>query len=202
MTSGRPSAYPAVMSVSAADVAAALRRRHPGLPSLKLHKLLYYCQGHHLATFGRPLFDEAISAWDLGPVVGSLWRSERENGPAGAARELGEAELNTVGYVISRYGALTGRDLIHLTHSEDPWRLADAGRPAHTSVRIELSWIEQYFRAAGRDDADEEMVLDAAAVREWLQGAGSNRDRADPTDDASELAQRVADLRARMGPSG
>jgi uncharacterized phage-associated protein len=38
----------------------------------KLHKLLYYCQGHHLATFGLPLFDESISAWDMGPVVGTL----------------------------------------------------------------------------------------------------------------------------------
>jgi hypothetical protein len=37
------------MVVSAHDVAAALRARLPDLPTKKLHKLLYYCQGHHLA---------------------------------------------------------------------------------------------------------------------------------------------------------
>jgi uncharacterized phage-associated protein len=44
------------MAVSARDVAAALRERLPALGKVKLHKLLYYCQGHHLATFGVPLF--------------------------------------------------------------------------------------------------------------------------------------------------
>ncbi len=53
----------------------------------------------------------------MGPVVGSLWYQERESGVTGAAASLSEAELNTVGYVISRYGALTGADLEHLTRS-------------------------------------------------------------------------------------
>lgn len=201
MTDEGQSSYAVVMAVSVADVAAALRLRHPGLPIVKLHKLLYYCQGHHLATFGRPLFDDVISAWDLGPVVGSLWYAEKKNGPGGSPGGLGVAELNTIGYVISRYGALTGRDLIHLTHSEDPWRLADAGRPAHTSVRIEPSWIEQYFRAAERDDSDDGIVLDAAAVREWLGGAEQRGDAA-PTDDAAELSRRITDLRARVRRNG
>lgn len=65
------------MSVSARDVAAALRERLPGLPAKKQHKLLYYCQGHHLVATGEPLFTETISAWDMGPVVGTLWYEER-----------------------------------------------------------------------------------------------------------------------------
>src|SRR5947207_14369309 len=105
------------MRVSAHDVAVVLRERLPGLPVKKLHKLLYYCQGHHLAAFGEPLFGETISAWDMGPVVGTLWKQEKDGEPApvparagagvgvGAAR-LSEAELNTVGYVVSRYGGL------------------------------------------------------------------------------------------------
>lgn len=71
---------------SAHDVAIELRRRLPGLGVKKLHKLLYYCQGHHLATFGRPLFNETISAWDMGPVVGALWFAEKEaSSPSGTA---------------------------------------------------------------------------------------------------------------------
>ncbi|HEY6595845.1 MAG TPA: type II toxin-antitoxin system antitoxin SocA domain-containing protein [Asanoa sp.] len=60
------------MRVSAHDVAAVLRARQPALGTKKLHKLLYYCQGHHLAAFGSPLFAESIGAWDMGPVVESL----------------------------------------------------------------------------------------------------------------------------------
>jgi len=50
---------------------------------------------------------------------------------------MNEAQLNTVGYVLSRYGSLTGQDLEHLTLGEEPWQLADSGRrpgkSAHTS---------------------------------------------------------------------
>src|SRR3712207_5542810 len=72
------------MAYRAADVAAEIRARLGGVPVKKLHKLLYYCQGHHLAATGQPLFSESVSAWDMGPVVGQLWKSEQELGPAEA----------------------------------------------------------------------------------------------------------------------
>jgi uncharacterized phage-associated protein len=190
--------YAAPMPVSAHDVAAELRRRHPGLPTVKLHKLLYYCQGHHLATFGVPLFTESISAWDMGPVVGGLWYAERAGHPADPATSLDEAGLNTVGYVLSRYGALSGRDLYHLTHSEAPWRLADAGRSPGTSVRIPTSSIEGYFRSAAGPDEDEETVLDGGVVAEWLKDAARTRDAAGPPDKPEDLVARLNDLRSRV----
>src|SRR6478672_6500991 len=88
------SGYASGMTFHAGDVAAALRARLPRLPTKKLHKLLYYCQGHHLATMGVPLFTESISAWDMGPVVGPLWKAEDELGPAAPSAELDEAALN------------------------------------------------------------------------------------------------------------
>lgn len=123
-------------NIQAHYVAAELRRRLPGVGVKKLHKLLYYCQGHHLATFDEPLFNESISAWDMGPVVGQLWRSEKDHGIATADAVLDEAVLNTVGYVVSRYGALTGNDLERLTHSEDPWIDADSKRDKGGTIRI------------------------------------------------------------------
>jgi uncharacterized phage-associated protein len=156
------------MTFRAADVAAVLRGRVPQLPRKKLHKLLYYSQGHHLAAFGRPLFAESISAWDMGPVVGSLWKAEQASEPSGVAVELDEAALNTVGYVLSRYGRLTGRDLELLSHAEDPWKRADAMRPTKGSVRIEQAWLTEYFAA----DADEDDPFpDSGAVAGWLSGA-------------------------------
>jgi Antitoxin SocA-like, Panacea domain len=104
----RAHAYSRSMALSARDVAAALRERLPSVPTKKLHKLLYYAQGHHLAVFGTPLFDESISAWDMGPVVGSLWYGEKQGQVDGDSSRLDETALNSVGYVVSRYGRLTG----------------------------------------------------------------------------------------------
>src|SRR5918998_5536593 len=112
------------MTASVHDVAAALRERLPGVGNKQLHKLLYYCQGHHLAGFGMAIFSENIYAWDMGPVVASLWREERYQDPRPEPHVLTEAELNTIGYVVSRYGGLSGNDLERLTHSEDPWLTA------------------------------------------------------------------------------
>lgn len=70
---------------------------------------------------------------------------------------------------MSRYGSLTGNDLINLSHSEKPWQTADAFRGAGEKVTIRLDWIRDYFRTEGaRDAGDEEYPLDAEVVQAWL----------------------------------
>jgi len=176
--------------VSAHDVAAELRRQLPGLPTKKLHKLLYYCQGHHLTALGEPLFTETISAWDMGPVVGNLWYAEGQRTVADGEEILTEAQLNTIGYVLSRYGALSGKDLENLTHSEMPWQRADQGRRPAGSARIELEWIKEYFDASNGEE-DDEIPLDAAAVAEWLQDADTRRAQPSRRDTIEELLARL-----------
>ena len=188
-----PTPYSLPVPVTAHAIAAELQARRPGLGKLALHKLLYYCQGHHLATFDRPLFDEAISAWDHGPVVGEVWYAQNRGTKPPASPELGEAQLNTIGYVLSRYGGLSGQDLMHLTHSEDPWRLANASRKPGTSNRIEQSWIRQYF-LADRDDQDD-VVLDTAQVEALLSDAASRRDIPGRPDDPAKIEERIRKLR-------
>jgi uncharacterized phage-associated protein len=171
--------------VSARDVAAALRERLPALSQTKEHKLLYYCQGHHLATFDEPLFREAVSAWDLGPVVGEFWHAENEGELPGSADALNEAELNTVGYVVSRYGKLTATDLVKLTHAEDPWQTANRNRRPKTSVRIRNEWMRDYFRENLTDDSA--TPLDSDAVTRWLDEAAVERaDRPEPQPDTRD----------------
>ncbi len=178
--------------MSAHHVAAELRRRIPGLPIKKLHKLLYYCQGHYLATFDEPMFRETISAYDMGPLVAKLWWAER-NGeiPDPTPIEV-ESLLNTIGYVVSRYGALSGRDLENLTHSEAPWQRADTHRRPGESVRIELDWIKEYFRFAAADDEGNEPALDSNALTAWLRGAGSVLPTDPAFDSRDELLARLA----------
>jgi uncharacterized phage-associated protein len=186
--------YPRPVPLSVHTVAAEFRSRQPAMGVVKMHKLLYLGQGHHLAAFDRPLFAETISAWDNGPVVGELWYREDRRLEAPPLTVLGEAELNTIGYVMSRYGALTGRDLVHLTHSEDPWRRADVDRKPGTSRPIPSAWIREYFLA---DFGDDDIVLDSAQVRAWLSDAAQQRDTAGPRDEPGRIAARIRELSGR-----
>lgn len=160
---------------TAREIAIELRKRLPGLHTKKLHKLLYYCQGHHLANFGAPLFVEPISAWDMGPVVGGLWRAEKEGMTSPAEQLHDEAVLNTVGYVISRYGALSGSDLERLAHSEDPWLRANEGRPDNGSVKIQTEWIQEFFSQADSSDDDSGAEPDSDTISAWLLKSSPNR---------------------------
>ncbi len=159
------------MPISAHDVAAVIRSRLPHVGAVKLHKLLYYCQGHHLAAFDEPLFSESISAWDMGPVVGTF-RYEDQAGlkPEGEVK-LTEAQLNTIGYVVSRYGKMTGRELAIMTHGEAPWNRANEGRPENGSAPIRQEWIKEYFKAAEAADRQDEMPFDPAQVAELVAAA-------------------------------
>ncbi|MCT9932484.1 DUF4065 domain-containing protein [Planotetraspora sp. A-T 1434] len=172
------------MPASAHAIAAELRQRQPGMGVKKLHKLLYYAQGHHLAAFGRPLFRESVSAWDMGPVVGQLWGAEKYGEPVEAQPGLGEAELNTIAYVVSRYGGLTAKDLENLTHSEDPWQRANVDREPGGKARIELEWMQEFF--ASQVDGEDEPQPDPADLARLVEGALQRRDqprRADSMED-------------------
>jgi uncharacterized phage-associated protein len=173
------------MTVSAHDVAAVLRERLPDLPTLKLHKLLYYAQGFHLAAVGAPLFAEPVLAWDKGPVVGSLWQAERNVAAPPPRRALTDGQLNIVDYVISRYGRLSGVDLMHTTHAEAPWRTANEGRPAGGSVQIRNEWMRDYFLAEPHDEG--EMWFAPGKVAELTAGAAERRRGLEEVDDNDGL---------------
>ncbi len=145
------------MTLSARDVAAALRDRRPGLPAKKLHTLLYYCQGHHLAAFDEPLFSETISVWDTGPVVGKLGYAEEQGDVPKVHREMNEAQLNTIGYVLSRYGALTGQG------SADDNVLLDTA-----SVTLWLQGAEKRHEDLVRPDRREEIMARLEELRARL----------------------------------
>ena len=177
------------VTVSASDVAAVLWSRLPGLSTTRLHTLLYYCQGHHLATFGRPLFREGITARDVGPVVVGLWHGEQRGVSAPSTADLTEAELNTVGHVLSRYSELTEERLRHLARSSSPWRQADAARSAGRPARIEPEWMRVHFTADAAAEAGP--TLDAAAVADWLRDAGARRAEPRRVDSREELRRRL-----------
>jgi hypothetical protein len=93
-----------------------------------------------------------------------------------------------VGYVVSRYGRLSGRDVEILSHAEDPWQRAGRSRRPGESVRIELEWMRDYF-AAGDDD--DEIAIDSEVVSQWLAGAGERSQRPAAPGDPQRLRARL-----------
>jgi uncharacterized phage-associated protein len=170
------------MAVSAHDLARELREQLPGVGVKKLHKLLYLSQGHHLAWFGQPLFNESLHAYDMGPVVDRLWRDEKA-GRSVLPIELDEAAVNTILYVVSRYGALTGSDLEILSHGQKPWQIADEARHAGDSAIIEPAVMRSYFEQADLDEEtpwpDDNTVRDALARSVERQTAPASVDDID-----------------------
>ena len=129
---------------SAHDVARELRLRLPAAGDVKIHKLLYYCQGWHLALTGRRLFRETIEAWTNGPVVADLWHDERKQRPRPPEQPLDGLALATIGFVLSHYGGLHGVELIRLTHSERPW-LDVAERDTWVSDEVKVDALRAFF---------------------------------------------------------
>jgi len=181
------------MPASAHDVAAAIRRRLPGVALLKLHKLLYFCQGHHLAWFGEPLFVESLQAWNHGPVVAEVWLAEHYNEPPEVVNDLDNGQLNTVGYVISRYGTNTGHDLEIFTHHEGPWeeayRRESGDRDRHT---IFVDSLRAFFlEVHATDHAEDEFEPDPEALAAFLAGAHERREQPAAPDTRESLLARL-----------
>jgi uncharacterized phage-associated protein len=176
------------MAVSAHDVAREMRALLPGVGDKKLHKLLYLSQGHHLAWYDQPLFIDAIHAYDMGPVVDRIWRDEKAGRDVSPVA-LDEAAINTLLYVVSRYGGLTGRDLEILSHWQTPWMTADRARRAGGSDVLLPHVMKEYFTRADQDEETPWPTDDTVAAA--LRGASERRSQAAVVDDVDRLRSRA-----------
>ncbi|MBK5224759.1 MAG: DUF4065 domain-containing protein [Acidimicrobiia bacterium] len=182
-------------AVSAHDIAAELRRRLRSPGVVKIHKLLYYCQGLHLAWTGRPMFAERIEAWVNGPVVADLWTDEKHGRARPDPHELDADALATIEHVLGRFGSMSGKELIRLTHAESPWRdLSESEDPfTFGNPIISNEALVEWFGADG-DVADHEAEVARLRARSDIYTFESRPPSA-------ALVARVAKVR-REGPTG
>lgn len=121
-------------SVRVFDVAAYILEKLGSMTTMKLQKLVYYCQAWSLVWDEKPLFEEKIEAWANGPVVRKLFDYHRgsyelSSIPIGNSRLLNQVERDTIDVVLDYYGDRSSQWLIDLTHHEDPWKHARKGLP-------------------------------------------------------------------------
>lgn len=141
--------------VSVFDVATYILKKI-GRPcsTMKLHKLLYYCQAWNLVWEEKPLFKEPIEAWANGPVVRSLFAYHRgifelsyREFSIGNENLLTAQQKENVDSVLDFYGNKSAQWLIDQTHIEDPWVNARKGlEPGERgSVAISLDSMLNYY---------------------------------------------------------
>jgi len=133
---------------------------------LKLQKLVYYCEGWHLAYFERSLIPENFEAWVHGPVVRSLWdhyklrgnmfqtqfymrKEDAEKIRIYATHRLNPEQIEMIGNVMEEYGDKSAYHLESLSHSEPPWREARNGydQSERSEVIISRGTMKRYYQS-------------------------------------------------------
>ncbi|MGD9576708.1 MAG: Panacea domain-containing protein [Syntrophorhabdus sp.] len=121
------------------------------ITNLKMQKLLYYAHAWHLANFHKPLFADRIEAWDLGPVIPSLYHDYKKYGGApirykviGKEHERFSSEqLDYLQAFYDRFIRFSAHELVNMSHNEQPWKTAFRSR----TKLIDDDSMEQYYSA-------------------------------------------------------
>ncbi|MGP5039676.1 Panacea domain-containing protein [Corynebacterium variabile] len=125
------------------------------LDTVKLQKLVYYCQGWTLARDHAPLYNNSIENWKFGPVVPDLYRTHAGEislpsnfqFPPGMG-DLTPAQRSTIDFVVANYGGINTFKLANMTHrTGEPWHRVtnDEHNPGLGHV-IGQDIIEEFFR--------------------------------------------------------
>lgn len=142
------------MPVSAHDVAAYILERKGRMTTMKLQKLLYYCQAWSLVWHEKPLFHEKIEAWANGPVVREVYEKHKGQFEVrtwrhGESTNLNTRQMKAINSVLDFYGDKPSQWLSDLTHREDPWRDARNGLApgVRGSKEITLASMLEYYES-------------------------------------------------------
>lgn len=114
------------------DVAAYILEHKGNITTMKLQKLVYYCQAWSLVWDEEPIFEERIEAWANGPVSPDLYNLHRgkfrvARWRKGNTGNLTKDQRETIEAVLSFYGDKPSQWLSDLTHQERPWKDARIG---------------------------------------------------------------------------
>lgn len=117
-------------TITAEEIAGFLQKNVGISSNLKIQKLLYFIYSKILILTGNKLFNEPIQAWDYGPVVPEVYSSFKWNELPSPNILLNKLVMNkqreviieSIEYILKKYGDRDAFDLIDLTHRVDtPW---------------------------------------------------------------------------------
>jgi uncharacterized phage-associated protein len=121
-------------------------KEREGITNLKLQKVLYFAQAYYLSKVGKPLFSDAIEAWEYGPVVPDVYRKFKSNGSNPIICEDDKSSLSiddkeTLRKVWGTFGGYSASKLVDITHAHTPWKEANKT----SSQIISHKAIKEYY---------------------------------------------------------
>lgn len=133
---------------------------------MKLQKLVYYAHGWFAGYTGKPLINEAVEAWQYGPVIPSLYHEFKQFGSGNISGKAYEYDAGGVRMapppsdpeiraflhnVFSSYGKFSGIRLSEMTHaSGTPWDQTWRDCRGMRGVDIPFSRIAEHFQEAAK----------------------------------------------------
>lgn len=125
------------------------------LSTMRLHKLLYYCQAWHIVFEGEEMFSDPFHAWASGPIVPTIM--DRHKGVfsvfsgffEGCAQRVSYKSQTTIKAVLQAYGSLSGIQLCTVSVGESPWQKARSKSGAipgyATDTVISIEDMEKFY---------------------------------------------------------
>ena len=126
------------------DVAKYVLDKQGQMTTMKLQKLVYYCQAWSLVWDEEPIFPEKIQAWANGPVVRKLYDQHQGAFQVTSLRRgnpvnLTDTQRETIDAVLEVYGNRSAQWLSDLTHLEEPWGATRTGLQEGASSEREIT---------------------------------------------------------------
>lgn len=131
---------------------------------MKLQKLVYYAHGWYAGYTDRPLINEAVEAWQYGPVIPSLYHEFKRFGSGDIQCKafeydaLGVREASTpsdpdirtfLQNIFNSYGKYSGIRLSEMTHAAGtPWDTTWSACKGMRGVDIPFPTMASYFKEA------------------------------------------------------
>ena len=121
------------MAITAAETARELLyigelRGVRDITNLKLQKLLYFTNLVHISILDTPLFSDNVSAWKLGPVVGTVYydyKVFKNTQITGRSEKTNNKILEqSVALVMDLFGWKPASDLVDITHLDSVYEAA------------------------------------------------------------------------------
>ena len=119
------------------DIAKYIIPKYQVSDHLALEKLVYFCYAEYLCKSRKRLFSDQVMAFDMGPVVDSVYAEYRGQSEIRSEISLDAARsrlmslpdgieiLNTIDSTLKKYGDYSGLELMGLTHAKgSPWMYA------------------------------------------------------------------------------
>ena len=123
--------------------------------NIRLQKLLYFVQAYFYQETGHACFDDAIEAWEIGPVVPIVFQEYRINGTGTIfsyllydeqKESLPKKDKQLIDKALEICKTHSTVELTNISRRQDPWKKAYAKRFCYLkSTKIKGEDMKEYF---------------------------------------------------------